>query len=344
MVQGVRIENGAIVDVDPATGEVIAHVPTTSPDALEAIIAQARASQPAWASTPLEERGALLKAACAGLAGRRQPLAQTIVREMGKVLREAEEEVGGAVDKDAFIDLVLDANRPVPLDGGRSVVVRQPHGVVALCTPWNFPADEILLLALPALAAGNVVIVKPSEVTPLAGAMVMEALAAALPAGVASLVQGDGAVGAALVEHRDVDMVAMTGSSATGRRIMSACSQSLKRLVLELGGKDPMVVFADADLDRAADDAVAYSLANCGQVCSAIERVYVAEAVRAAFEERVLRRAAAWTVGNGFDAAVKVGPMVSEAQRQVVDRHVSDAVAQGAKLLYQVPLLMKCPN
>merc|ERR1719377_484296 len=153
---------------------------------------------------------------------------------MGKVANEAQDEADGAVDKNDWIDLVVEANRPVVLDEGKSTVCRQPHGVVGLCTPWNFPADEILLLAIPALVAGNTVIVKPSEVTPLTGARVLEALVAVLPPGVANLVQGDGAIGKMLVEHKDVDMVAMTGSLATGKKISEACSKSLKRHVLEL--------------------------------------------------------------------------------------------------------------
>ena len=139
----------------------------------------------------------------------------------------------------------------------------------------------------------------------------MEALQAGLPSGLVGLVQGDGAVGQRLVESPLVDMVAMTGSSATGKRIMSACAGGLKRLVLELGGKDPFIVFEDADLDLAAKDAVVFSLMNCGQVCCAVERVYVAEAVRAAFEERVVALARGYVAGNGLDSGSKIGPMVS---------------------------------
>ena len=144
----------------------------------------------------------------------------------------------------------------------------------------------------------------------------MEALQAGLPSGLVGLVQGDGAVGQRLVESPLVDMVAMTGSSATGKRIMSACAGGLKRLVLELGGKDPFIVFEDADLDLAAKDAVAFSLMNCGQVCCAVERVYVAEAIASAFEHKVLERAKAYVVGDGLLAAdgPKIGPMVSETQ------------------------------
>ena len=190
------------------------------------------------------------------------------------------------------------------------------------------------MLALPALAAGNTVVVKPSEVAPLSGAATVEALVRGLArAGhpdACRLLQGDGRVGAALVGHGDVALIGMTGSSATGARIMRECASGLKRLVLELGGKDPMVVFADADLDRAAADAVANSLGNCGQVCCAVERIYVAEGVRDAFCERVVREARKWSCGPGLEPASKVGPLVSAVQRETVHRHVEAAREAGA--------------
>ncbi|EOD10296.1 putative alcohol dehydrogenase [Emiliania huxleyi CCMP1516] len=255
---------------------------------------------------------------------------------MGKILSEATEEVEGAADKDEFVRHVRAANE-CQLIGGSSILVRDAHGVVAVCAPWNFPVDEILLLAIPALAAGNAVVVKPSEVAPLSGQAAVEALQAGLPSGLVGLVQGDGAVGQRLVESPLVDMVAMTGSSATGKRIMSACAGGLKRLVLELGGKDPFIVFEDADLDLAAKDAVAFSLMNCGQVCCAVERVYVAEAVQAAFEERVVALARGYVAGNGLDSGSKIGPMVSASQRKVVSSHVESAIAEGATCLLGGP-------
>jgi len=335
MVQGVVIEDGKIVVVDPATGEVVGRVPVSSAEEVGAVIARAKAAQLAWAERSLAERGALLKEACKKLAESQEELAKTIVKEMGKVLAEAIEEVGGAVAKDDFIDLVVEANMPIAMNEGKSIVIRQPHGVVSICAPWNFPADELLLLAIPALIAGNTVVVKPSEVAPMTGAKVMEALMAVLPSGVANLVQGDGVVGGALVQHPDVAMCTMTGSSATGKKIMESCCNTLKRLVLELGGKDPMVVFADADLDKAAEDAVAFSLMNCGQVCCSIERIYIEDGAKEVFEKKVVEKAKSWKVGNGFHAESKVGPLVSEMQRAMVAKHVDSAVSGGAKLLYK---------
>lgn len=348
MVQGVVIEDGVIIDINPATGAVVGRVRVSTVEDVDAAVERARQAQVAWALTPLEDRVGFLQMACAKLAeasatcddGVARTLPQLITAEMGKVLAEAEEEVEGAVSKEEFLALVAAANAPEAapaIDGGpRAEIVRDAHGVIAVLAPWNFPADEILLLALPALAAGNSVVVKPSEVTPLTGKCVLEALQSVLPPGVAELVQGDGAVGERLVSHPAVSMVAMTGSSATGRRIMNACSDTLKRVVLELGGKDPMIVYADADMDKAADDAVKWSFYNCGQVCCGIERIYVEEPAKAQFEAKVLEKAAAWVAGDGgADPEAKLGPMVSSMQRDIVRQHVDQAIAGGARQLLE---------
>ena len=337
MVQGVAIEDGCIVDTNPANGEVIARVPCSTPEEIASAVAAAAAAQPAWAATPLAERVALIKAALAKLATDVEALATLITIEMGKVASEAKEEAEGAVAKDDFIALVEAANAPEVVaggdgDGAQSVILRDPHGVVAVVSPWNFPSDEMLLLAIPALVAGNTVVFKPSEVAPLTGAKVAEALMTTLPKDACVLLQGDGAVGAALVAS-DVHMVAFTGSTAVGRHIMASCAGSLKRLVLELGGKDPMVVFGDADLDKAAEIAVQFSLFNCGQVCCAVERVYVDEAVAPAFEDKCAALARGWTAADPNSADAKIGPMVSARQREIVAEHVDDAVANGARVL-----------
>jgi acyl-CoA reductase-like NAD-dependent aldehyde dehydrogenase len=251
---------------------------------------------------------------------------------MGKPLSEAEAEVAGAVDRDEYLELLCKAQQPE--HHGNSLVVRQALGLVVIMSPWNFPVDEILLLALPALGAGNTVIVKPSEVTPECGAMTVNCMASVLPDGVLQLTQGDGSVGAMLVSHPLVDMVAMTGSSETGKKILAAAAPTLKRVVLELGGKDPMVVFSDADLDKAAKDAVDWSLSNTGQVCCSVERVLVAESIMETFEEKVLEYAKNFKVGDGMDPNVRVGPMVSQFQLNHVKNQVEAAIKDGAKLLY----------
>jgi acyl-CoA reductase-like NAD-dependent aldehyde dehydrogenase len=179
------------------------------------------------------------------------------------------------------------------------------------------------------------VIVKPSEVVPETGALLIQILQSVLPPGVLQVAIGDGSVGAQLVSDPQVAMIAMTGSSATGQKILQAAAPQMKRLVLELGGKDPMIVMDDADLDLAARDAVEYSLCNSGQVCCSIERIYVAAAVYDEFQTLTTKYAKDYKVGNGMDPDVKVGPLVSSVQRDLVKKQVDDAILKGAKVLHQ---------
>lgn len=331
MVQGVLIENGCIVDTNPATGEVIARVPCTTPAQVDELVAKVKQVQVEWSNKDAKDRMNLLRKALQALATQSDKLASLMVQEMGKPLSEAVEEMEGAVGKQEFMDILEKAQEPQTF--GTSIVVREALGVVVVLSPWNFPVDEILLLALPALAAGNTVIVKPSEVVPETGGLAVTTLASVLPEGVIQLVQGDGVVGAQLVAHPNVNLVAMTGSTAAGQKIMANAAPNLKRLVLELGGKDPMVVFDDADIDKAAKDAVTYSLCNTGQVCCSVERIYVPDSILEDFEKRVVEYASDFKVGNGMESDVKVGPMVSRLQRDHVAQQVDSAVEQGAKLL-----------
>jgi succinate-semialdehyde dehydrogenase/glutarate-semialdehyde dehydrogenase len=333
MVQGVAVVDGSIINKNPATGEVISRVPCTPLDELDVMIREAKLAQKSWATTPVAKRIQLLRDGLQAIEAKSGQLARCITTEMGKPIAEAREEVEFAVGKAEYLTL-LEASLQ-PQQRGSCTVIRQSLGVVTVLSPWNFPADEILLLLLPALGSGNTAIVKPSEVSPETGAIVVNCLAQFLPENVLQLAQGDAQVGAHLVSHKDVDMVAMTGSSVTGQKILTAAAPHLKRFVLEMGGKDPMVVFDDADLNQAAKDAVSYSLSNTGQVCCSIERIYVAQTIYREFQERVTRCAAEYHVGNGMDENVNVGPLVSIRQRDHVKRHVEDAIAKGAKVLHQ---------
>eukprot|EP00585_Thalassiosira_rotula_P012179 CAMPEP_0196141260 /NCGR_PEP_ID=MMETSP0910-20130528/9318_1 /TAXON_ID=49265 /ORGANISM="Thalassiosira rotula, Strain GSO102" /LENGTH=471 /DNA_ID=CAMNT_0041402373 /DNA_START=29 /DNA_END=1444 /DNA_ORIENTATION=+ len=340
MVQGVAIINGVIQNTNPATGELITSpsIKVTTTSELANVISKANVAQAAWSDLPIADRISMIRKGITAVEPITQKLADSITREMGKVPAEALEEVTDANGlKGEWLDMVAKANADVKLpgDGAESVIVRDPLGVVAVISPWNYPVGEIPLLALPALVAGNAVILKPSEVTPVTGAMYCEALASALPEGVLQVVQGDGDVGSQLVDSKDIHMVAMTGSTNTGKRIMEKCAGSLKRLVLELGGKDPMVVFADADLDKAAADAVGNSLYNQGQSCCSVERVYIEESVKAEFEKKVVALAKEQKVGVPTDEGVTVGPMVSEMQLQNVKTQVEDSIANGATKLYE---------
>jgi len=311
---------------------LIQRVKMSRRDDVDKAVASAGIAQKAWAATSLATRTTLVRAAARAVGSDRDGLAKMITTEMGKILTEAEEEVDGILAKDEYCDLVSKANEP-EVHAGNSVIVRHPHGVVAVCAPWNYPVEEIVLLCIPALIAGNTVVVKPSEVAPLSGAMACEAMQSVLPDGVVNLVQGDGSIGTYLVAHPGVAMVGFTGSTAVGTKILKAASETLKPVVLECGGKDPMIVFADADLDLAAKEAVAFSLANCGQVCCAVERVYVADAVADAFEKKCVELAKTYTPGDGLDPASKIGPLASDMQRTKVHSHVVAATKAGAKLL-----------
>lgn len=322
-------------DIDPADGTTIAEISLSTPAQLDDAIARARAAAPGWADTPPEDRAARLARGAEALAAREDELAALATREMGKTLDSARREirtfVGGIP---TVLGEVAQALEPAAHEARDTdtVVVREPHGVVAVITPWNFPVGMPLELLIPALATGNTVVFKPSEHTPLCGQEVAASLAAELPGGVLEVLHGAGEVGARLVAG-EVDMVAFTGSRETGKAIMESAVKDLKRLVLELGGKDPMLVFADADLDRAADCAVDHSLRNTGQVCCSVERVYVAESVAAEFEQKVRERAERWRHGRGTDPDVKMGPLVSQEQRAKVVEQVDDAVAGGARLV-----------
>jgi len=331
MVQGVHIEDGFIININPATGEVLSRIKCTSASEVDEIVKNAKETVSSWMAFDAKDRVDFIRNGLKELGKEHDEMVELIVKEMGKPMAQAVAEMQGAACKDAYLDILIQAQ--ASKRHGSSVVFRQALGVVVILSPWNFPVDEILLLALPALGAGNTVIIKPSEVTPECGARTVQALAKALPPNVLQLAQGDGQVGAQLVSHPMVDMVAMTGSSATGKKVLSSAAPNLKRVVLELGGKDPMVVFEDADLDKAAHDAVEYSLCNTGQVCCAIERIYVAESVIKEFEAKVLEHARTYKVGNGFDPETKVGPLVSKMQRDHVSAQVDQAVKEGARLL-----------
>lgn len=324
-------------DLNPSTGECIAEIPQTTESELAAAVSRARAAQPTWAALDLEERCARLEPFAESLAEHADELADLITREMGKPRAQALGEVRGyAGHVVPELAEVREALGPERHETERSVttLVRAPLGVVAAITPWNFPVGMPLQILVPALAAGNAVVFKPSEHVPLVGAKLAELLMELVPAGVLELVQGDGSVGAALVAA-DIDMVGFVGSRETGKRIMESASRDLKRLVLELGGKDPLVVMADADLEAAAECAVRHSLRNSGQVCCSVERVYVAEDVAEEFERRVVEAARAWSCGDGFDEEVSMGPMVSTEQRAKVASQVDEALEQGARLAFR---------
>jgi acyl-CoA reductase-like NAD-dependent aldehyde dehydrogenase len=322
----------------PATLEEIGEIEIHGADDVRAAVERARKAQPSWAEAGFEERGRVLRRAVQVLLARQDEFVATIARETGKPEFEAlAAEIVAACDALEFWAKrarKLLAERTVPLHLMKSKQLRlvyRPLGVVGIITPWNFPFLLALNPAAQALMAGNAVVLKPSEVTPHAGRLVEELFrAAGLPEGVLQCLTGDAETGAALVEA-DVDKISFTGSVRTGRRVAEVCGRRLIPCTLELGGKDPMVVCADADLERAAAGAVYGAFANAGQVCVSTERVYVVDAVADGFLRRVVELTGRLRQGTGGEA--DVGPLIWPHQLEVVERHVEDARQRGARVL-----------
>ena len=324
-----------LASINPATGQVVGEVPITPVDDISRVVARARGAQRAWAELGVAGRIHLLAPAAERLSDAVESLGRLITLEMGKPLAKGKAEVlRCSATFHSEMQEMAEALAPDVLDDGRvrSTLYRDPYGVCAAITPWNFPVSMPHWLVLPALVAGNTVVLKPSEETPLSGQAYAEALAVGLPDGVLQVVHGADAQGKALVAA-DVDLIAFTGSREVGKQIMAAASGTLKRVILELGGKDPMIVLEDADLEAAADFAAMNSFRNSGQVCVSTERIFVPESVAHTFEKMLSERARSLVVGDGLDSQTDVGPMVNAGQRDHVVRQVRDAVADGARLL-----------
>jgi succinate-semialdehyde dehydrogenase/glutarate-semialdehyde dehydrogenase len=319
---------------DPATGEVMGEVPLTPVADIPGIVARARAAQPAWDALGLEGRAELLKRTQAIFQERVQQHGELITTEMGKPIKEGVFEAKSlAWGLDHELDEIVEALKPDLVEDGRakSTVYHDPLGVVGAITPWNFPMSMPSWMIIPALAAGNTVVFKPSEETPLCGQAYADVLNEVLPEGVLIVVHGADEQGKAIVAS-DVDMIAFTGSREAGKHILREASGTLKRVVLELGGKDPLIVLDDANVEEAAKFAAANSFRNAGQVCISTERIFVLDSVADAFEKALAGIASAMKVGPGIDGA-DVGPMVNARQRDHVLRQLEAAVASGAKVL-----------
>jgi len=326
-----------LIPINPATGAPLAPIERTPLASIPAIVDRSRTAQRQWAAQSIEQRISALEGFAARLddAESADRLASEITAEMGKTLREARGEVRNV--RIRLEDFAARARVAVEEEVGREkgVEVRtrwRPFGVVAVIAPWNYPVATPSNLILSALLTGNGVVLKPSEQTPRTGAILHEHLASSLPAGLVGLVQGAGAEGGALVAG-DVQMIAMTGSIATGKVIMRSAAQDLKRLVLELGGKDSMIILPGADLEAAARHAMALGLANAGQACISVERIMVHATLVERFLEIVAEMVAAVRVGDPRDEATKMGPMASERQRSIVLEQLADAKAKGARVL-----------
>jgi acyl-CoA reductase-like NAD-dependent aldehyde dehydrogenase len=331
-----------ITSVNPATGEILREIECADQSQVQAAVARARSAQFAWAERGVKHRIAVLREFQARLYEAKSDIAAAITREAGKPLAEAlVTEVLVTLDAARF--LIGNARRLLrdePLPHGslatklkRGTLVREPHGVIGIISPWNYPFSIPATDTLAALVAGNAVVLKPSELTPVVAIELANLLhASGVPKDVFQVVIGEGATGAALLQS-DIDKLVFTGSVQTGKRIAAAAAERLLPVVLELGGKDPMIVLDDADIDVASSAAVWGAFVNTGQACLSVERCYAHRSLYAAFSEACAEKAHQLQMGNGMNPETDVGPMICEQQLRIAESHIEDAKAKGARVL-----------
>ncbi len=335
--------DGTIAVENPATGEVITTVPLMGHGDVSEQVERGRRAQPGWEALGFQGRGRVLRRAQKWMVANAERVIDVVVTEAGKTYEDAQAADYGytvaalgfwAKHAPAYLadERVPSWNNPI-VAGKRLILRYAPVGVVGVIGPWNYPIANSFGDCIPALAAGNSVVLKPSEVTPLGSLLMAEMmLECGLPEGVFQVATGDGSTGAALIEQ--VDCVMFTGSTRTGKAVMKAAAEQLIPCYLELGGKDPMIVCADADLDRAANAAAFYSMNNGGQVCISVERVYVEELVYDRFVDKVTENVRRLRQGPPAGlASVDVGAVTFPPQIELVDGHVQDAVQKGARVL-----------
>jgi acyl-CoA reductase-like NAD-dependent aldehyde dehydrogenase len=314
--------------IEPATEQVMAEVPRAGVEETDAAIARAKAAFESWRRLAPGERAGLMRRLADALDERRDGLATLEARNVGKPIADARGEIGMVVDTFRYYAGAPERllGQTIPVAGGVDMTFREPLGVVGLITPWNFPLCIASWKVAPALAAGNTVVLKPAELTPLTAIELEKiALDAGLPEGVLNVVAGPGSVcGTRLVEHPDVAKIAFTGSTEVGRRIAAGAAETIKRVTLELGGKSANIVFADADLQAAAEAAPLAVFANAGQDCCARSRILVESTAVDDFLAALERSVTALRVGDPLDDETQMGPLISADQRETVSSYVPD--------------------
>jgi betaine-aldehyde dehydrogenase len=327
--------NGMLDVINSTTEEVMGRVPEGAAEDINRAVAAARAAFDSWSATPAAERAGFLEKIAGGLVARQNEIAAIIASEVGMPLPQATMVQAGmpAMVMGSYAKLLGDYSFEEQI--GNSLVVKEPVGVIGCITPWNFPLHQVVAKVAPALAAGCTVVLKPSEVAPLTAFILAEIVDdAGLPAGVFNLVTGLGPiVGEALASHPDVDMISFTGSTRAGKRVSELAAQTVKRVALELGGKSANIILDDADLEKAVRGGVSNCYFNSGQTCSAHTRMLVPrerhdEAVRIAKEA-----AESFTVGDPREGKSKLGPLVSEVQRDRVRNYIKKGIEEGATLV-----------
>ncbi len=327
---------------DPATGEAVARVADCGPQETQRAIAAAEQALPAWRARPAKERSAILKCWHDNILAAADDLALLLTTEQGKPLVEARSEVAyGASFLEWFAE---EAKRvdgdviPAPQSDRRLLVLKQPIGVCAAITPWNFPIAMITRKVAPALAVGCTVVTKPAEATPLSAlALAQLALEAGVPEGVFNVVTGAAeqapGIGRVLCDSPVVRHLSFTGSTEVGRILLRQCAETVKKVSLELGGNAPFIVFDDSDLDAAVEGAIVSKYRNAGQTCVSANRIYVQDSVYDAFAAKLAWRVARMSVGAGTMPGVQVGPLIEAAALRKVEEHLADAASKGAKIL-----------
>lgn len=325
--------------VNPATGEVVDTTPRGTVDDVNEAVQAAADAFPGWWDTPAAKRGAILYEAVEVIRANMAELAHLLTCEQGKPLAEAQMEIqrfAHTIEHYAGLAKNLRGGYVPNLDEkAHGLILKRPYGVCVAIVPWNFPASLMGNKIGPALVAGNTMVVKPAETTPLTDLRVIELMTrAGLPAGVLNCVTGQGSVvGQALIEHPQVTKIGFTGSTEVGRQVMASAAKTIKRVTLELGGSDPLIVCADADIDQAVSAASVGRFFNCGQACLAIKRIFVFEAVADEFSAKLVAKVKKLTVGPGFEAGSRLGPLHTPGQRAEIEAQVQDAVERGAKVL-----------
>ena len=338
--QWIDADDGATLDVtDPATGECLARVPALGAEETRRAIVAAERAWPAWRARPAAQRAALLESWHQAMLANLDDLALIMTLEQGKPLAEAQGEVRYGA---SFVKWFAEEARrsygqtiPAPSADRRLMTLKQPVGVCAAITPWNFPNAMITRKCAPALAAGCPIIVKPSELTPLSAlALAVLAERVGIPAGVFNVVTGlPTGIGQELTENPAVRKISFTGSTAVGRLLMRQSAEHIKRLSLELGGNAPFIVFDDADLEQAIAGIMLSKFRNAGQTCVCANRILVQEGIYPRFAQRLVEEVGKLKVGSGLEDGVVIGPLINPAAVAKVTRHIEDALAQGATLL-----------
>jgi acyl-CoA reductase-like NAD-dependent aldehyde dehydrogenase len=331
VIDGRLVPGASTLDViNPATGKLLMRCARADKVQLNAAVSAAKRAFPAWAATSIASRKRLLLSIADTLEARSAEFARLLTQEQGKPLAHAAGEVGGSVAMiRAFA--AMDLPEKVLRENAKERIVQQhaPLGVIAAITPWNFPLILLMIKVAPALLAGNTVVAKPAPTTPLTTLLFGELCAELLPPGVLNIIVDQNDLGGLLTQHPDVAKVAFTGSTATGRKVMASVAATIKRLTLELGGNDAAIVLDDVDVKEVAGKIFRGAMVNCGQVCLAIKRVYVPDALYEAMCTELVALANATVVGDGLDAATQMGPLQNKAQFEKVQGFLEDARTHG---------------